>query len=51
MSQCLSVARVKNGLALQRRARITVRAVIIPPRLLPTSYLIRIRSTVGTVGL
>lgn len=41
MSQCLSVARVKNGLALQRRARarITVRAVIIPPTyLLPHTH-------------
>lgn len=41
MSQCLSVARVKNGLALQRRARarITVRAVIVPPTyLLPPTH-------------
>lgn len=41
MSQCLSVARVKNGLALQRRARarITVRAVIVPPTyLLPHTH-------------
>lgn len=50
MSQCLSVARVKNGLGLQRRARASQSGHL--SYLLPTtSYLIRIRSTVGTVGL
>lgn len=49
MSQCLSVARVKNGLGLQRRARASQSGQL--SYLLPTSYLIRIRSTVGTVGL